>query len=891
MRGRGTEFETVLSLLDGTQQGQERVLLVEGEPGTGKSLLLARAGEEAGRRGFRVLAAAAGELSPAPSLDGLDELASAGPVLVTVDNVQWADLATTQALRSMPRRLASAPLSWILAVGTSSAAGPAELLFGLLESEGAARISLGPLDLQAQVALIGDVLGAVPDQTLIELAADAAGNPLVLAEAFRGLRDEDAIVVRDGQASLARGLVSSAQVTSRIETLARDRLRGLSAHARRFVAAASVLGGSFRLEDVGEMLGESPGALLAALDEALSAYLLVVRGDGLAFRHEFVRQAVARMLAEPVQRALHWEYGRMLLARGGSAVPAAYHLLRGARPGDPEALAGLDRAVAEIAPFAPQAAAGLATGALALTFPSDPGRSVRTAAAARALTAAGQWEEAETLVRSALAVLPPAREAAAMRCALASLLVLTGRATEAMTEAQTVLTNSGVPADLRDQATVALMWAWLGLRGNQQADQLAGTILAEPTTKRGELVVAAMVALAVARWDSGRAAEALDLGAQAVRQATDRPYETTHFSPHMFLASALIQVRRLDEATAITDAFEAGGPGPEGIPEVLRARIALAAGRLDDAVALAESASRRVEAGGRFAGDSLAVPVLATVALRRGDLPKAAEYVQRLPALGHYYPSPYLTDGVRLVEAQVLEARRGPRAALDFLADVLAGLPEHRSVLLADPASAPWLVRVALAAGDREQAARIVTAIGEVARGSPTLAFIRASAEHAEGLLTSDVFLLQHASAQLADPWARASAVEDQGVLLAAAGRDREAIRSLEEALREYDRLGARRGVARTRRQLRQLGVRRRQRASEQRPAAGWASLTDMEQATARLVAEGLTNQRIADQLFISTHTVAFHLRQVFRKLDIGSRVDLARIALEHARAEAAPTP
>ncbi len=288
MRGRGAEFETVLGLLDGTQQGQGRVLLVGGEPGTGKSLLLARAGEEAGRRGFRVLAAAADELSPAPSLDGLDGLVSAGPVLVTVDNVQWADLATTQALRSMPRLLGSYPLSWILAVGTSSDAGPAELLFGLLESDGAARISLGPLDHEAQVALIGDVLGAVPDQTLIELAADAAGNPLVLAEAFGGLRDENAIVVRDGHARLARAQVSSAQVssaqvTSRIETLARDRLKGLSGRARRFVATASILGGSFRLEDVGEMLGESPGALLAALDEALSAYLLVVRADGLAF--------------------------------------------------------------------------------------------------------------------------------------------------------------------------------------------------------------------------------------------------------------------------------------------------------------------------------------------------------------------------------------------------------------------------------------------------------------------------------------------------------------------------------------------------------------------------------------------------------------------------------
>jgi DNA-binding CsgD family transcriptional regulator len=98
-------------------------------------------------------------------------------------------------------------------------------------------------------------------------------------------------------------------------------------------------------------------------------------------------------------------------------------------------------------------------------------------------------------------------------------------------------------------------------------------------------------------------------------------------------------------------------------------------------------------------------------------------------------------------------------------------------------------------------------------------------------------------------------------------------------------------GAARTRRRLRRLGVRRRHWASEQRPAAGWASLTDIEQATARLVAEGLTNQRIADQLFSSTHTVAFHLRQVFCKLDIRSRVDLARIALEDARPEAAQTP
>jgi tetratricopeptide (TPR) repeat protein len=193
-----------------------------------------------------------------------------------------------------------------------------------------------------------------------------------------------------------------------------------------------------------------------------------------------------------------------------------------------------------------------------------------------------------------------------------------------------------------------------------------------------------------------------------------------------------------------------------------------------------------MQASAPGAGDSLAVPVLATVALRRGDLAAAAEYGQRLSAIGRYYGSPYLADGICLVAAQVLEARRGPRAALDFLAEALAGLPEHRSVLLADPASAPWLVRAALAAGDRALAARIVSAINDTARDNPTLAVIRASAEHAEGLLAGDVPACSMRPISWRTLWARACAVEDQGVLLAAAGRDDEAIRCLQEALVEY---------------------------------------------------------------------------------------------------------
>jgi DNA-binding CsgD family transcriptional regulator len=903
MRGRAAEYDAVLSLLTSTRDGQGKVLLVEGDPGMGKSLLLATAAREARERGFPVVAAVADELSratplapllsavhaeaaAAPSagtvLARLEELAAAGPVLVTADDVQRADQETMHALRSLPRLLASYPLSWILAMAGSQHPGTAEILFDLLEDDGATRITLGPLDATAQVALISDVLGAVPDAPLIELAADAAGNPFILAEAFRGLLDEDAITVADRRASLG-----SAQIPQRIQILAAGRLRGLSARTRQFTETASVLGKSFRLEDVAEILSQSPGASLDALDEAVAAHLLVATSDGLAFQHEFVRQAVAQLLPKPVQQALHWQFGHMLLARGGSAVPAARHLLDGARPGDAIALAGLDRAVAELLPFAPRAAADLATGALVLTPPSDPGRSARTAATVKALSAAGEWDAAENLVRSALAVPLPAPDGAALRCALASLLALTGRATEAMIEAQAVLATFDITPGLRDDATLALLWAWLGLRGNRQVDQLARAVLAEPDAKGGEVVVAAMVALAMATWDAGRPAEALDLVAQAARKAAAGPCENTHFSPRLLLTTWLIDVGRVDEAMAIVDCVEsaevlAACPWPEGIAEALRARIALAEGRLDDAAALAQSALRPTGAHGPVGRDALVLPVLAIVALRKGNLRAAAEYAERLPG-ARSYGSAYGAGVAHLVAAQVLEARRGPLAALDSLAEVLSELAMHRSVLLADPGNGPWLVRAFLDAGDREGAASIAAVISEISRANPTVTALRASADYAEGLLAADISRLRHAAAQLPDPWIRACATEDQGVLLAGTGRTGEAARALDEALREYARLGADRDVARTRRRLRELGIRRRHWGTEKRPAAGWESLTDTELAAARLVAQGLTNQQIASQLFISTHTVAFHLRQVFRKLDIRSRVELTRIALENA--------
>jgi DNA-binding CsgD family transcriptional regulator len=67
------------------------------------------------------------------------------------------------------------------------------------------------------------------------------------------------------------------------------------------------------------------------------------------------------------------------------------------------------------------------------------------------------------------------------------------------------------------------------------------------------------------------------------------------------------------------------------------------------------------------------------------------------------------------------------------------------------------------------------------------------------------------------------------------------------------------------------------------RPVTGWPSLTDTERTVAQLVAEAMTNASIAERMYLSRHTIDFHLRQIFRKLNIRSRVELARMALEHA--------
>jgi DNA-binding CsgD family transcriptional regulator/tetratricopeptide (TPR) repeat protein len=917
IRGREPEVRAALELVRAVAKGHGGTLLIEGEFGAGKSRLVSHAITAAKAEGVSVAAGAADELSRfmplGPVLMALGESSAAlaspagagqadvavrlieflrtqlekrvavGPVLVSLDDLHWADPATLHALRTLPWQLASYPLAWILARRSRDRDHDAEVLFDLLESEGAARISLHPLNDGAVAEMITDALGAVPDPGLLALAADAAGNPMLLAELAQGLIEEDAVVVTAGRARLR-----SAHLPRRIQAAVGNRLDRLDASARQFLATAAVLGPSFRLEDAAAMLDTSPAALLPAVDETLAAGMLVANQDSLAFRHEMVWSAISDTLPLPVRQALHRQIGEILLARGDSAALAAAHLLSAARTGDAGALPGLDMAAAETRASSPAIAASLAARALELTPPGDPELIGRSVTAAEALTTAGRLAEATELAYSVLAMPLPDPISARLRCTLSSALWLSGQATEALNEAMRVLTQPELSAGLRADAKLALLEGLTGLRDNQMAGSLAESILAEAQQERADVVIMALLARALIMWDRGRLAEAMDLSAEAVRRTADQPPDARQIQSRLFLAARLVDLRRFEETRTLLRATADHAsppslPGWSDTPATLRARMSLAAGRLDDAAAEAQADLSVARALGSRLRGSGAPAVLATVALRRGDLNAAAQHMQSAQAwrseLSDAYPETW--NGV--LAAQIEEARNGARTALDRLAGVYGELPTHRFLLMCDPSCAAWLVRVALAAADPDRAYAAAAAADEIAQSSPELDVAAVSSAHAGGLFDHDATRLERAVAQHPDPWARASAAEDLGALLVAVGRQHEAVARLDQAIRGYETTGAARDVARVRRRLRRLGVRRRHWAVEDRPATGWASLTGTESSVSELVSQGFTNQQVADQMFISVHTVAFHLRQVFRKLSISSRVELARIAAGQA--------
>lgn len=887
LHGRDYEWGRILAALDATEAGHGALLVIEGAPGMGKTRLLVEAVHAATKRDFLVatnltptecprfvknpaqkLEKSFNELAAShgpgfPNLRFLlsvrlrrhtNETASGHPMLIALDDAHCLDPVSLRELSTLSQKMSNCPPVWVV----THRSGTEIALSRMFRNRGdATQVKLRSLSEDAVACLVADMLGAKPHPDLLAALTVANGNPLLVRELVEDLREDGALEYdHDGVRLASEGLPQQAL------TVMERRLRGLTPKCRHLLQVASALGCVFALDDVARMLRETSATLLPVLEEALAAEVIVSTADHLAFAHEVVWQAVAHTLPPSVQHALRREAELVSAHREHPVAPTSPHT---------------------------------AAGALPVLTPAHTIDSMRPPFVVRlvdARLAAGQLTSAAVLARDTLAQPVPAALAAELWGRLANVLIMQGRSPEAAAAAERVLAATGPRDDLRDDAQAAWVFA-LSLHDQARARKEAQAILAAGEGRDAAAVIALTV-LANLAWDDGDVTEGLRLA----RQAVDRIHSATppawRLHSELAFARKLANLREIDKATEIIRASRDEGNSScpafhAAASSIAMARVLMLAGRLTEA----REEATQVLTAARELDARLLVPltlsVLAAVALRTGDLLTAAEHVERCRTELTAGCTPLWSVQYEWVKLLLVAEQDGPRRAAEMLTDEHAGLLTRKALFIEEPGAAAWFVRLALVVGDHKLAETVVATMNQLAQANAEFPSVVTAAVHAHGLLEHDAEALERAAAEHREPWARAWAAEDLGVQLANAGqgRDDAAVRYLEAALQGFEEIGAERDVARVRNHLRKLGVRPRRTSLLKREPAGWESLGETERTIAHLVSQGLTNRQIAKRVFLSPHTVNYHLRQIFRKLGINSRVELARLTQDYSRQHA----
>jgi DNA-binding CsgD family transcriptional regulator len=812
----------------------------------------------------------------------VEALGARSPVVLVVEDLQWADPSALLVLHRLGRRVGQLPL---LLVGTARPVPRSAELEGCLRglrAAGATELVLGPLDAVAVGQLVEQLVGAPPGPSLLRQVAGAGGNPLFVTELVDALQRDGSIQVGSGGAAE----LTTVGMPPSLPLLILHRLSFLTPATLELLRVASALGSSFAVTDLSLVVGRPTAGLLAALEEAMDGGILEQRGELLGFRHDLIREALYHDLPAPVRQGLHLDAGRALARAGASPERVAEQLVRGASAGDTQAVAWLQRAARQAAPRAPAVAVELLGRALELVGPADPARDGLLAEQAVSLMWSGRLADAEVVCREVLARPHDRNMDATLRLCLVQTLLGRGRVEEALEEADAAVASQQLldPERVRLQAFKASALASLG-----QLDAAAETATrTRPAAEKvgDDLARGICVAtLALVANLGGDFVGALELAVEAVRIADQSTGLQAHRFPlNLFLGGCLHDTDRLAEGQA---ALQRG----RRISEELGAKRELPLyywglaqgcmwlGEWDDALAECRACLElAAEYGMRLHGTVFSHSIHAVIAVHRGDLPDAGLAVaaaeRELAATGHQLG----WDWLLWANALLLTARGQNEAALATLCrawDACTG----QGLVSTLPLFAADLVHHAIGAADRHRAEQATTAIEELAARNPGVATLTGVALRCRGLLEHDAEMLLQATAAYRTgprPLERALACEDAAWALGRVGRVSEARPLLEEATGLYERLGASWDLARAAARMRDLGVRSGRRGPRKRPRSGWDSLTATELMVVRLVAEGLSNPEIADRMFISRGTVHTHVSHILAKLELTSRVGLA---------------
>ncbi|WP_395657131.1 AAA family ATPase [Nocardioides sp.] len=904
--GREREQAALAALVDRVRRGDGSALLLRGQPGAGKSALLDAAVADATGltvlrtrgveseaplpfaalhrllrpvlRGLddvpgpqaRALRAAFGESDEGAgdrhlvflaTLNLLSETAGDRGVLAVVDDAHWLDDASAAALLFAARRLEGEPVALVFAVREGEDAG--------FDSRDLPVLTVGGIDEAAATALVAAQADTpVAPEVRAELVAVTGGNPLGLLELTRALTPD--------QLSGRDRLPDRLPVTEGVERAFLDRYRRLPAAAQTvvLVAAADDSGHAGTVTRAAAALG----ADAAALDAAEESGLVTVDGTAVSLQHPLVRSAVYGAATSSRRRQAH-----RALAEALAGTPQedrrAWHLAASVDGPDQQVVAALDE-TAERARRrgGHEAAAAAWTRAAELTL--DPqARAVRLSSAAGSSLAAGRPLETEQLVRAALVD-------AADPLLRADLLQLQGQVewnTRSVDEGYRIVVQAAVTAAPHDPArarVLAMLAASLAAFGARAADAPDPAGIVPPPAPD------APVQEQVTGWllDGFSAVRAEDwpTAAGALRRAWAAPLGPA--TPPLVQSNLAIATMHLgDDERAIElhdqQLRQARDAGAVNMIEHALTRgvvFRIATGAWSEASAAAQEAvllCRNLELL-----ELVAFPMaeLAVVAALRGD-PSAATRLRELEEVLREHPPRGVVT--RLVTglthwAAARQADTPPATALHHLEQIDLAVVRGMSAL--------DRIETAVRADRRDLAEEWLAELRTFAEGTD-MAWARAAVHHGQGVLggpgTEEEFrraLEWHARSPRVP--ARARTQLALGEHLRRHRRRTDARVPLRDALDTFETLGADLWAERARQELRASGETAR-RGDDLVPTG----LTAQESQVAGLVRQGLSNKDVAARLFISPRTVDFHLRNVFTKLGISSRTELAALDLDPA--------
>jgi DNA-binding CsgD family transcriptional regulator len=659
----------------------------------------------------------------------------------------------------------------------------------------------------------------------------------------------------------------------------------VSPQTRLVVEVAAVLGHSFDIADVAKVLRCPVATLAPAVREALGANLIVHRGI-LAFSCGRTHRAVYHAIPSAVRNAMQAEVARALLVeRSDAAVP-------GPSLYPDEVAKALQRAADDAEVESPRVAARLQLLALDLASEEDGTSPERTLRTVHLLARAGHPAQAQALAAAALRVALPSELQAQLHLELATSLLDEGRAGNALQHTTAALEMPATPSRLRASlwATRSAAHCRLGDATSTMVSGRRALALARRSDERSA-ACRALLAMSEAEQMSGRLGHSLHRIEQALKLGVSARDDIPLIQPQWAHGRTLMLLDRLTEASA---SFEDGRREEERrgsgktvtLGHACRASLMLQRGQLEQAWSEAQAGVESASVLRTWGAAAELSAVMVEVSTLRAELDRAADLVRKTA-----FFDPQDTRGrlaLMWAIAHVEEERGEPRRAWTRVTTVIRLLPHRLQGFLADPLGGARLARLAITVGDRRGAFSAVNLSERLAALNRGVVTIEASAALARGMvhgeadrLEEGVALLRSSDRPIALAWACEAASRQDGVLSNPARR-----RLMEQARVQYERVGATGCAAQMRDQLPSEPVPRAPDGAALQRAA-WQSLTSAERRIADEVSRGLTNREVATCLFISQNTVESHLKHIYAKLGIHSRMQLA--VMVAANGEPAP--